>query len=264
MGRGIWFADHYVLHARAMPALFVSIPVIAAAFLFLPLTLDKWGTVLALMASCGAFGFISVQVSGLGNKRQRKLFDKWGGTPTSLILSHSNDELNPHTKARYHRNLESLIPGLVLPNADHERADPESAAWKYDDAVNYLLEVTRDKEQFPLVYQDNVQYGFTRNLFALRGLGLFISAIGLLFSSVPFIMHLFSDLDSSWSMTPGFEWTGAVICIASAMLGMLLLVLVTEDAVAKRAFRYARSLVGATDLLVKVKRFNNSGLSPLE
>lgn len=251
MGRGIWFADHYVLHARAMPALFVSIPVIVAAFLFLPLNLDKWGTVLALLASCGAFGFISVQVSGLGNKRQRKLFDKWGGAPTSLILSHGNGELNPHTKARYHRNLESLIPGLVLPNAEHERADPESAAWKYDDAVNYLLEVTRDKERFPLVYQDNVQYGFARNLLALRGLGLFISAIGLTLSSVPFISQLFSESDNSWGMTLGSEWTQAAVFIASAMLGALLLALVTETTVEKRAFRYARSLVGATDLLVK-------------
>lgn len=251
MARGIWFADHYVLHARAMPALFVSIPVIVAAFLFLPITLDKWGAILALIASCGAFGFISVQVSGMGNKQQRKLFGKWGGKPTSLNLSHNNDQLNPHTKARYHRNLETLIPGLVLPSAEHERSDPGSAAWKYDDAVNYLLEVTRDKEQFPLVYQDNVQYGFARNLLALRSLGLVISAIGLVLSSFPFITQLPFWPGSGWSMTPGSEWTQVAVFSASAVLGVLLLVLVTEAVVKKRAFRYARSLVGATDLLVK-------------
>lgn len=258
MARGIWFADHYVLHARAMPALFVSIPVIVAAFLFLPVTLDKWGAVLALIASCGAFGFISVQVSGMGNKHQRKLFGKWGGKPTSLILSHNNDELNPHSKARYHRNLEALIPGLVLPSAEHECFDPESAAWKYDDAVNYLLEVTRDKEQFPLVYQDNVQYGFARNLFALRGLGLFISAIGLALSSAPFIAQLFSGEGNSWSMTVGSGWPQAAVLIVSAMLGALLLVFVTETTVKKRAFRYAKSLVGATDLLVKESERNTN------
>jgi hypothetical protein len=151
-----------------------------------------------------------------------------------------------------------------LPNAEHERADPESAAWKYDDAANYLLAVTLDQKQFPLVYQDNVQYGFARNLLALCGLGLFISAIGLTLSYVPFITQLFSGPDNSWSMTLGSEWTQAAVFIASAMLGVLLLVLVTEDAVEKRAFRYARSLVGATDLLVKVKWFNDSGRSPPE
>jgi len=57
-----------------------------------------------------------------------------------------------------------LIPAHPMPMIDDERSEPESADHVYDSSTAFLLEKTRDKKAFPLIFEENCNYGFRRNL----------------------------------------------------------------------------------------------------
>ena len=119
--------------------------------------------------------FISTFISNLGNRCQKRLFIIWGGVPTTIILRHADRNLDRYTKQRYHKWLNDKIDNLDLAALEDEEKDPVDADLKYQSAINFLREFTRDKAKFPAVYRDNVVYGFSRNLLAIRKFGLLIS-----------------------------------------------------------------------------------------
>ena len=65
-----------------------------------------------------------------------------------------------------------------LPTEQQEEADPAWADTKYEQAVTSLRAATRDRAKFPLVFAENVNYGFRRNLWGLKPIGAPV-AVGL-------------------------------------------------------------------------------------
>jgi hypothetical protein len=49
----------------------------------------------------------------------------------------------------------------------------------YEEAVAALRELTRDRARFPLVFAENVEYGFRRNALGLRWIGLALSMVAI-------------------------------------------------------------------------------------
>jgi hypothetical protein len=58
-----------------------------------------------------------------------------------------------------------------------EVESPREADDRYESAGRWLREYTRDRDRFPLVFKENVAYGFARNLWGLRAYGLTSSVI---------------------------------------------------------------------------------------
>ena len=56
-----------------------------------------------------------------------------------------------------------------MPTADEEKTDPDKADDVYAACVLFLKEKTRDKK---LVFEENCNYGYRRNLFGLRSIGI--------------------------------------------------------------------------------------------
>ena len=55
--------------------------------------------------------------------------------------------------------------------SEQEEANPQWEDTKYEEAVASLREATRDSAKFSLVFAENVNYGFRRNLWGLRPIG---------------------------------------------------------------------------------------------
>ena len=73
--------------------------------------------------------------------------------------------------------------GLDLPTVAEEQQDPRGSDARYEIAATRLIELTRSQTDFPLIYAENKNYGFERNLLAMRKPGLIIgfsSAIALM------------------------------------------------------------------------------------
>jgi hypothetical protein len=66
-----------------------------------------------------------------------------------------------------------------VPDRAAEEADPQLADEYYETAIQVLIERTRDRKQFERVFDENCQYGFRRNLWGCRSIGIWLAATGL-------------------------------------------------------------------------------------
>jgi hypothetical protein len=96
------------------------------------------------------------------------------------MLRHRDSPLDSVTLARYHQKLGELVSQVQMPTADDEKKDPSSADKVYESCAAYLREQTRDKEQFPLIFAELVSYGFRRNLWGMKSVGIVLTLISML------------------------------------------------------------------------------------
>jgi hypothetical protein len=135
------------------------------------------GVVLVLGAS--GVSFLGAQlVRTAGKSKEQELWASWGGAPTTQVLRFT-DAPNRVKVERWHDQLEQVFPGLSMPDESAESANPQSADQYYETAIGALIERTRDAKRFPRVFDELCQYGFRRNLWGCRKIGLWLSALGL-------------------------------------------------------------------------------------
>lgn len=171
--------DAYTRQARLMPSLIVATPLILVPFVW-PVD-GEWGwkSLAAALTACGALALLARLGAYLGKRKERTLFDHFGGRPTETILSHDSGKTNPHTLARWHGALEHLT-GVHMPTKEEEASDPYAAMQAYEAGVRLLRSRTRDEKKYPLVAATNQDYGFCRNTWAMKWLALPIAlAVGL-------------------------------------------------------------------------------------
>jgi hypothetical protein len=234
--------DRYSLNARLRPTLLALFPAFVTAASPFPATYNTASaTVTSLAVSCGVLLLLASGTRYLGRKKERRLFESWGGKPTTAWLRHRDIHLDPLTKARYHTFLSAHVAGLTLPTPDEERAKPELADNCYESAVKWLLEHTRDSKRFPLVLTENINYGFARNLLAIRPVALAIAVLCLATT----LLNV-----SLCQQAAALTDSGNVVALGVSLVAfMLWIALVSERWVKDAAFAYARALLASCDVL---------------
>jgi hypothetical protein len=230
--------DAYTRWARLYPALLTLLPlgVLLAAVLPAP---RWWATLAGLSTSCGTSVLLVQFGRGAGRRKEQQLFDTWGGKPTTVLLRHRTTD-NPIVLGRRHDRLAALV-GTPFPTADEEAADPAGADLIYDAAVAVLRERTRDHEQFPIVFEELRNYGFRRNLWALRPLGLTIATV----TTVTAAGLLAADL--RWDVR--LDVTAITTAITVGLVTVATWIwLITSDWVRHQAHSYAEALLAAAEL----------------
>jgi len=170
-------SNSYVRRARLQPAMLVALPLALATLAISPNGIVGWGTVWSLFVFCGGTALMAQMARDLGKQKEPGLFQSWGGKPTTRLLRH-RDAPNASLLDRRHRKLQSLVPGIQIPSVADELAYPRAADDTYDSCTAFLLEKTRKKESFPLIFEENCNYGFRRNLWGMKPLGIATSLIG--------------------------------------------------------------------------------------
>jgi hypothetical protein len=172
--------DSYSRKARLMPVLLVVFPIGLSIVAWFSGELSGWGTLIGLFTPFGLTPFLAQAGRDLGKRKEKLLFKMWGGKPTTAMLRHRDYTLNALTKARYHAKLQALLPDLAIPRAEQESADMDHADTVYDSCTNYLIERTRKGEENHLILTENINYGYRRNLWAMKPAGLTLAVIGVL------------------------------------------------------------------------------------
>jgi hypothetical protein len=171
--------DEYNLKARVAPVFVVLIPAILATAAWAPEALSlKLGS-LATAVSVGFSMLIAQFGRNSGKQKEQGLWDSWGGPPTTQLLRHQNTRFNQVLRQRYHSRLRELRADLRMPTAEEEARNPGAADQVYGAAPRYLIGGTRDTKKFPLIFKENVNYGFLRNLWGLKPFGLIVAGVGL-------------------------------------------------------------------------------------
>lgn len=227
--------DTYTRRARLKPALIVIFPFVLSVLFFFPNELTLLSILVSLGLFCGGTAVLAQTGRDLGKQKEPDLFSTWeGGKPTTCLLRHRT-ATNKIMLERQHRKLQSLLPDLKIPSASEEADAPELADETYEACVAFLRSSTRDKEKFSLVFEENCNYGFRRNLWGMKPIGVSTSIFGLLVSVWAIARnYLAGNSISSLSLITG---------IASLILLSLWLVLFTPSWVKVTADAYARQLV---------------------
>ena len=200
--------DEYARNARLKPAFLVVLPIaLTIAVLGFKQSATE-GTLFGLASSLGFMFLLSQLVRDRGKSREPWLFGKWGGKPSTVMLRHTDPRLNVNTRCRYHKRLSAMLPEASLPNAEQEKANPSKADAAYASCGDYLLSKTRDRERFQLLFQENVNYGFRRNLWAMKSVGIAISVLSLV------ALALVTRIEARADAVPWFANLTAITIVA--------------------------------------------------
>lgn len=164
--------DEYSRNARLKPAFLVWIPLTFVAAFFSSEVSAKLSVLFGSLTALGLPLLLTHVGRDYGKKKEPRLYALWGGKPSVAMLRHAARLINEHTKARYHAKATLLMPTLGFPTWEDERQNPGLADTKYEAFCNFLIQKTRKRDEFPLLFQENVNYGFRRNLWGMKPLAL--------------------------------------------------------------------------------------------
>jgi hypothetical protein len=232
--------DPYTLRARLVPAVIAGAPAFALA-----IALVSWGTfglthVIATLALTALFAAFSDVARRRGKAIESALVSKMGGLPSTTILRHRDSTIDEATKKKIHIFLGGKL-GEVPPTAEQEATNPELADIYYARGATWLRENTRDVKKFRLVFNENVDYGYHRNLLGLRIPGFLLNAaivilcVALLWSRSP--------VDPS----DAFNQKLITVIVIAILHAAYLAIFVTEAGVFEAARLYARQLLLASE-----------------
>lgn len=232
--------DSYSLRARFFPAVLVLLPVIASVAAWMPLGSLSWKTVASLGCLAAFATLLSHLVRDVGKRRETSLFEAWNGAPSVRFLRHRDSTLPDATKDRYRSKL-AVIPGINMPTSRSERARPDAADAIYQSCCEWLREATRDRNRFGLLFEENVAFGFRRNLWAMKPVGVVLSAAGFVAAG----FH--AALDIRDGRSPTIEAFVATALSTSLLIWWL--VRISPSWVSAAANAYARQLLATCDNL---------------
>jgi hypothetical protein len=237
---GIDIFNEYSRNARLKPAFLVALPV---AMLATGLGLNSSMLLCAISGPLTAAGltFLLAQLSrDAGVRRQQVLFASWGGKASITKLRHRDTTLNLHTRSRYHATAEELLR-RPMPTPDEEATNPGAADLLYEAYSNLLLERTRDTKKFRLLFEELVHYGFRRNLFAMKTVGVVVSLVCAVVE-ILLVAHAFRAYGR-------IDVLNFVFVALDLFLLLCWLILISEGWVKRAGEAYAERLLAASENL---------------
>ena len=234
--------DSYDRKARLEPALLAVTPLLSAA-LFSFENAAIIGRLASLLVAVGMLWLLVDMSRGIGRSKQQQLFAKWGGTPSIQLLRHADRTIDPHTKARYHTCLRAKAK-VQLPTPAEEAVDPSAADALYDSALQWLLQNTRDKKRFGLLAAELATYGFRRNAYGMRWIGLAVCVLAALWAVRK--AYLVPNETLLTLVAEPATATQLVLCVALALVWLFYF---GEGMARDAAFTYARELLRCCDIL---------------
>lgn len=232
--------SHYELKARMFPALLTILPFGLSILIWYPELISIESSVLIILVLMASLFFLAKMAREQGKKVQSKLLQEWGGFPSTVFLKHSDDTIDDKTKNRYHEYLNKRVKDVQLPTKEEELEDPNAFDQEYNSAIKWLLEKTRDPKKYPLIYQDNANYGFSRNMLGIKLIGIIFTLTSLGITCIGiYQQHQFQLLELSLK-----AYASIIICIFFLFLWVFF---VRKNWVKSTSVAYARSLLASCE-----------------
>ena len=241
--------DDYILRARLAPAMYAVAPAMMVVLLAVP-----WDTFKLPQALASAsVGLLLIGASDLarrfGKRVEQDLFRDTGGQPFATTLRYRDYIIDPIAKARYHAWLAAKLQENA-PTREDEYSDPRSTDRFYQRCSVHLRSTTRDKGRFNMVYEENVTYGFRRNLLGLKWLALGLDVLVLLVC----LLILKGLMPSAFAMNSEMAYTVTAIVAAHMVFFVFA---VSRSSVMAASDQYSRQLVFACEILSEDERSHN-------
>lgn len=238
--------DTYSLKARAFPALIAGLPVLAFIFIIVPW--DRLGLPQAIAVSMGIillFAFSDV-ARQQGKKIQTKL--EVGETPNQW--HRENTDIPEILKDRFRNYVASQLK-REAPTAGEEKVNTKQANDFYRSAGAWLRDNTRDINKFPLLFGENITYGFRRNLLGLKPIALIFNAmVFLICAGVIYFKPTYFLAQQQ------IEEKLVVVMAAALLHSAYMILAVNKDSVREASRAYGRQLILSCDTLMRSQRID--------
>ncbi|MBU4185546.1 MAG: hypothetical protein KKI12_08370 [Proteobacteria bacterium] len=229
-------SDPYERRARIYPGLICLFPIIITVFIVSPKIFHLWSSLAALAVSFGLLQLLAHIARDRGKYLEVMLLKEWGGMPSIRFLRFRDQTIPKPAKKRYHAIL-SEQTGIDLPSKELENDKPAEADEIYQSWSDYLRGKTRNSNKYPLVFKENVNYGFRRNIFGLRLLCLLAG----IFCLVAIIAKGFQLYRTSATIDAPIAGTGVIV----ALYLCIFIFIINKQWVKLPADAYARQLLEA-------------------
>lgn len=233
--------DVYTFRARLAPALLSVLPVGLTIIAVYSDSMSWWTPFWTVITAFGGMFLVAEIGRDAGKKKEAALFDRWGGKPTTQRLRYRSVP-NREILIRYQQLISEIAPSIQFPTEEEEIEHPDKADDIYEAAVNTLRERTRDRAEFALLFQALCEYGFRRNLWGLKPLGLVLSLTATIATGLAWTTAF---AGGPFSASP----TLALTCVLNALLLAIWIARIRPDWVKIAAFSYADRLLAATEHL---------------
>ena len=265
--------DRYTREARLGPAFLSVFPIFLSLMVWFSGLRQAVPALLTLFCVFGVVRWISHIARGIGDRKEKGLFSKWGGKPTTSMLRFTANRIRideiPNGAEIEHllreappleRIAQALADrkGPAFPTAAEEKQvvheASQSAAQRespmteaevkanaldalYECVIAWMRENSRNNK---LLFEENISYGFQRNFFALREFAITCGLLSL-------VLQIGAAL-AAWKL----HWMYAIsipvaVVLMAATLAYLIGVgvFVTESAVQIQGYTYARQLLNS-------------------
>lgn len=235
--------DPYDRQARLYPALLAGLPVIVMMTVLYGSN-SLFTAACTVAASCGGLYLLGNIARERGRRLEPTLFERWGGKPSTQLLRHRDQVIEAPTKHRYHVFLSRAL-NLQFPDEKEEEVNPLKADDVYQSAVRWLLNNTRDKNKYKMIFTENITYGFRRNALGLKWLAVLICLLTtgwvIAFQN---IMTFRDGLDINMASVSTATTISLVVPLTMILVWLLFF---TKENVRNAAFVYAETLLRACD-----------------
>lgn len=229
------FFDAYSIRARLFPAIIAAAPAFAALALLI-----SWKT-FGLSNTIASLGILVLlyAVADLSRNRGRRIqseiYQEQDGKPSIIMFRRNDKTIDAGSKERYREFLSRKL-NVAAPTLDDELANQDLADAFYDQCGVWLRQNTRNTKAFPILFGENVTYGFRRNLLGVKALALWLNAIVVM-------ICLFILWRLSWDIEIPLGNRALVVLIVAAAHAAYMLAAVNRNAVRDASRAYGRELI---------------------
>jgi hypothetical protein len=246
--------DAYSLRARLFPAIIAAAPALAGLALLISWKSFGLSNVIATVAVLVLLFAIADFARSRGRAIEPKLYAEQRGMPSITMFRRNDSTIDDGLKERYRGFLANKL-GVAIPSAEAERADQAAADSFYEQCGVWLRENTRDTKKFPLLFNENVTYGFRRNLFGVKWL-----AVALNLTVVAVCLLLLWR--NNWGWETDFGKRTIVVLLIAAIHATYIFFAVRKTVVLDASKAYARELILSCEAFLRTPAPPKGGSRP--
>lgn len=222
----------YNFRSRVSVAIIFTAPWLLELYLLFPELHNFSSTIVVATITYGICNLIIVHCRTLGVKAMKRCFPQI--LPAQEFLLPSSNYIDPLTKKRYYDFLSSHLPEFKL------LADDDNMFNCVSTAVTWLISQTRDSAKFPLIAEENANFGFTYNLLGLKPYSIISSIIGIISNIFLITLTQYKVINFDINVLLG-------ILIIHILFLLIWIFMVTKALVISAGRKYARALLSACD-----------------
>jgi len=227
--------DAYSLRARLFPAIIAAAPAFAALALLISWKSFEISNAIASFAVLVLLFAIADFARSRGRALERTLYTEQGGMPSITMFRRNDPTIDNGIKERYRSFLGNQL-SVEVPSPEAELASPATADSFYEQCGVWLRHNTRDTKKFPLLFNENLTYGFRRNLLGVKWVALGINLVVITICLL--LLH-----QGNWNWDTDLGKRALVVLTVAGIHAAYILVAVRKTAVFDAASAYGRELI---------------------